>query len=360
MQKKTIVGSDISYASNTNYVNGLHRVIVETNSNLAKILNPDKYEFRTVNLSQSFKYLENEYLSRNLVINPSRNISFEDTNVVLLMDGNIDYAYKYLKKTASKIPVIALIHDLIPIFHPELTELGDEFKKLFRLYIMKILSIADHLIFTSQQTKNEFDSLGWAFDGSIDVIHLGAFNTIYLNKSVNSGIKVVVTNTIEPRKGYDDILDAFDLLLKSNNNIFLSIIGKYGWKSEGIKERILNHPEFENRLRWYTGITDEEMNKIYANSSISIVASHYEGFGLTLEEGLNYGNKVIAREIEVFKERSNENLYFFKGGAQELCTAILDVHSRDWNPVGLEHVRSMSDFAFDIKNIIELYSNALN
>jgi hypothetical protein len=102
MQKKTIVGSDISYASNTNYVNGLHRVIVETNSNLAKILNPDKYEFRTVNLSQSFKYLENEYLSRNLVINPSRNISFEDTNVVLLMDGNIDYAYKYLKKQHQK------------------------------------------------------------------------------------------------------------------------------------------------------------------------------------------------------------------------------------------------------------------
>jgi len=351
---KINVASDISYSSNTDYANGLHRVVVETNQNLKEILSPDKYRFSTLNLSNSKKFLKNIYLANKLEINSSLGLTFEDADILLLMDGNIDYVYQSLLKSGSKQIVIALIHDLIPIFHPELTQFGEDFRKLYKLYIQKILKISHHIIFTSEVIKKEFELLGWDFEGCTHVFHLGTFYSPLVNKSLNDpSINIVVTNTIEPRKGYEDILDAFDLLRREGEDVWMTIIGKYGWNAEIIRERILSHRDFGVRLKWYSGISDEEMESIHTNSSISIVASHYEGFGLTLEEGLSYGNKVVARSIGVFKERPNPNLYYFEGGGKELSNVIRHVHSVDWDPEGMPKIRKMRDFASDIARLIE-------
>jgi hypothetical protein len=95
-----------------------------------------------------------------------------------------------------------------------------------------------------------------------------------------------------------------------------------------------------------------DLEDLYRQSNISVVASYAEGFGLTVEEGLAYGNKVIARGIDVFKERPYANLHFFTGKGLELAKKIIEVSSMKLDIPSISKIRTMKDFADDLKNLI--------
>ncbi len=360
MKKQSVVASDISYAAGTSYVNGLHRVLVELNQNLYKILPKISYDFSTLNLRDADKFQKNDYLRNNLVIG-SGNKSFNEIDILLLCDGNLGYAFEELMKARKKMEVFGFIHDLLPIFHPQYFSHSEDFVRSFKTYIMKMINISTHLVFFSERVLEDFLSLGWSYNGQLHVIPLGAFNSVRHEKeSTKEEISILVVNTIEPRKGYVDIMDAFDELLDGGYQVRLTIVGRYGWSSEEVRQRILQHRFYNKQLFWYPGISDEQVSKLYAKSSISIVASFEEGFGLTLEEALFQCNKVIARDIPIFRERQNDNLYFFQGNGSDLAKSILDTHYLAWKESGFAQVRTMSEMAQDVFHLIDSSCSSVN
>ena len=353
MKNQRIIVSDISYAANSSYINGLHRVLVELNQNLNNILPVFSYDFSTLNLRNAAEFQKNDYLRNNLVIGSS-NRSLNEVDILLLCDGNVGYAFDELIKSKKEIEVFGFIHDLLPIFHPQYFSHDENFIRSFKTYLMKMMKISTHLVFFSKRVLEDFYSLGWSFDGQLHVIPLGAFDVLqYEKETIQEEISILVVNTIEPRKGYVDILDAFDELLASGNKVRLTIVGKYGWSSEEVLQRIHQHHLFNKQLFWYPGISDEQVLRLYAQSSISIVASFEEGFGLTLEEALFQRNKVVARNIPVFRERQNDNLYFFQGNGSDLAKSILSTHARLWRESGLEQIRTMKEMAHDVFQLID-------
>jgi glycosyltransferase involved in cell wall biosynthesis len=108
------------------------------------------------------------------------------------------------------------------------------------------------------------------------------------------------------------------------------------------------------KLFWRQNLLDAQVDEIYAASDIAFNVSYSEGFGLSIEEGLNKGLKVIARDIPVFRERDYPNLYFFKGGSQELRNAIKEVSVLPLKPIKPHEIRTMESFANDVVQIIKL------
>ncbi|MCS3903568.1 glycosyltransferase involved in cell wall biosynthesis [Methylohalomonas lacus] len=139
-------------------------------------------------------------------------------------------------------------------------------------------------------------------------------------EQIRSRPAFVTVATIEPRKGYLQLLDAFEQLWSNGWDVNLVIVGQEGWRDLAdsqrrtipeIASRIRKHEERNRRLFWLAGISDEYLEQIYAASTCLIAASEGEGFGLPLIEAAQHRLPIIARDIPVFREVAGDYAYYF-------------------------------------------------
>jgi glycosyltransferase involved in cell wall biosynthesis len=123
----------------------------------------------------------------------------------------------------------------------------------------------------------------------------------------------LMVGTIEPRKGHAFVLDAFDRLWEKGANVCLVVIGKQGWMSEALADRMRRHPLAGKQLIWLQHVSDEYLGHIFEAVHALIAASEGEGFGLPLVEAAQRGLPVIARDIPVFREVSSAFATYFDG-----------------------------------------------
>ncbi len=116
--------------------------------------------------------------------------------------------------------------------------------------------------------------------------------------------------TLEPRKGYAVTLDACELAWRRGADFHLVIIGRYGWRSEALRGRILNHAEYGQRLFWLQDAHDAELELAYRRCHCLIQSSIAEGFGLPIAEAAFHATPVIASDLPVFREVGGEALAY--------------------------------------------------
>lgn len=141
---------------------------------------------------------------------------------------------------------------------------------------------------------------------------------------------MLMVGTIEPRKGYDVALAAFERLWKTApaKAPDLIIIGNSGWMTDALQDRIRSHPEQGNRLHWLEGVSDESLCLFYQGCRGLMMASYEEGFGLPLIEAAMHGCPVLARDLPVFREQGLANVAFFDDDRPEpLAHRIMDLAS---------------------------------
>ena len=138
---------------------------------------------------------------------------------------------------------------------------------------------------------------------------------------------VVMVGTIEPRKGYDVALPAFEQLWRTRSDApDLVIIGKAGWKTEALQRRLRSHPEHGRRLHWLAQVSDEGLCRIYESARGVLVASRAEGLGLPLVEAAMNRRYVLARDLAVFREQQLSNvIYFQDDDAEALGARLMDL-----------------------------------
>ena len=103
---------------------------------------------------------------------------------------------------------------------------------------------------------------------------------------------VTVASADVPLKGLDFLLEALSDLAKVYPNISLSIIGEQ--KKGGHTERLLKKLRLEDRVRFFSNITQEELRKTYCEAEIAIIPSLYEGFGFAAIEAMACGVPLIS------------------------------------------------------------------
>jgi glycosyltransferase involved in cell wall biosynthesis len=135
----------------------------------------------------------------------------------------------------------------------------------------------------------------------------------------------LLVGTIEPRKGYGQMIEAFSALWSQGVDVNLVIVGKVGWNIDSLVQTISTHKELGKHLYWLQGITDEYLERIYASSACLIAASEAEGFGLPIIEAAKHGIPVIARDIPVFREVAGDAAFYFSDKSQStISDQILD------------------------------------
>jgi len=70
-------------------------------------------------------------------------------------------------------------------------------------------------------------------------------------------------NTLESRKGHGHGLNAFEQLRQRGRDINLIIVGKPGWKTEALQQRLCTYPQIKANLYWMDNASDELLELLY-------------------------------------------------------------------------------------------------
>lgn len=237
------------------------------------------------------------------------------------------------------IPVYFVVYDLLPIQFPQFWPAEHRVDKVHEEWLTVVCEgdgalciskvVADELDEWMKKTlppKSNFQiswfHLGADLQGSLPTFGLPEDAEIVL-KSLSKRDSFLLVGTLEPRKGYSQVLQAFEILWSEGVDVNLVIVGKKGWVVDGLLTKLESHPELGGRLFWLQGVSDEYLGKIYEASTCLIAASEGEGFGLPLIEAGQHGIPIIARDLPVFKEVAGEGAYYFHGlDGKSLAMAI--------------------------------------
>lgn len=147
----------------------------------------------------------------------------------------------------------------------------------------------------------------------------------------------LMVGTLEPRKGHAQALAAFERLWAAGQEIVLVIVGKMGWRIDGLADRIRHHRELGKRLFWLEGISDEYLGKLYRQAQFLLAASEGEGFGLPLIEAARNGLPLLVRDLPVFHEVAGEGAFYFPDNRDpstlaDAISAWLELKARQDHP----------------------------
>ena len=159
------------------------------------------------------------------------------------------------------------------------------------------------------------------------------------------GLTLLMVGTIEPRKGYLDVIEAASLLWERGLAFQLVIVGREGWTDlpEGQRRTIpltvaaiRRHPQLGRRLFWFDAASDVELDQLYRRADGLIGASYGEGFGIPLIEAASYGLPLLVRDLPVFREVTRGQAVTFPLAADrdQLATALAGFLGRLADPEG--------------------------
>jgi alpha-1,2-rhamnosyltransferase len=143
--------------------------------------------------------------------------------------------------------------------------------------------------------------------------------------------------TLEPRKGYHVSLDAMEELWKHGIDVHFVIVGRYGWMSDVLQRRILEHEEHGKHLHWLQNANDAELHCLYSSAHALVFASIAEGFGLPIIEAANDGLPVIASDIPIFREVGGKNISYFRAlDSSDLARKLREAMTKERQPQKIE------------------------
>ena len=132
--------------------------------------------------------------------------------------------------------------------------------------------------------------------------------------------------TIEPRKNQRRIAEAYAQYLSAGGEPMpLVFVGRYGWMMEDF-HRELAALDISAKVVFTGYVDDAELAWLYRNCRANIYTSHFEGFGLPVLEGMEFGAPTIASDCTALREIAGDAAILVKpGDTEELARAMLHV-----------------------------------
>ena len=106
-----------------------------------------------------------------------------------------------------------------------------------------------------------------------------------ISKLNNSNI--IAVGRLEPVKAFDDLIDVMSIVIKENANIKLNICGN-GSQMDTLQDKI-KKMNLENNISLLGFKKPKDLSKIYQKSSLYVLTSHEESFGLVVIEAMSFG-----------------------------------------------------------------------
>lgn len=229
--------------------------------------------------------------------------------------------------TIRKNKKAVAVHDLSFIDCPEFV--SDKNRDFLQKWVPRSIKNSDLVITISEFTKSRIKEVYGVSDDKIHVTPIPPVDQVQPDTGIiekyglGEGF-VLFVGTIEPRKNITGLLEAYSLLDDDIKHKWpLVLAGGKGWHDEKILERIETLKNAGLNIVQTGYITDAERSALYQGSSLCVLPSHYEGFGMPVLEAMSYGKAVALSDIPVLHEVAGDaGIYFNQNDPQSIADCI--------------------------------------
>jgi glycosyltransferase involved in cell wall biosynthesis len=206
-------------------------------------------------------------------------------------------------------PVVVTVHDILPYLlrdDPALSVYRHRVDRLMDDLAMRGLRRADRLIADSHYTKHTVvETLGVPPE-RIDVVHLGVDTERFRPQPVpesfrrrydlpEGGAYVLAVGSEDPRKDLPTLLRAIALLRRDAVEATLLKVGKPAFTEQRARNlRLCRELGIADAVRWFDGVSEDDLPLFYNVANVFAFPSRYEGFGFPVLEALACGTPVVA------------------------------------------------------------------
>jgi glycosyltransferase involved in cell wall biosynthesis len=162
--------------------------------------------------------------------------------------------------------------------------------------------------------------------GSVDIIPLGVDTRVFHPRDTARvpGRIVAVTSAESPVKGLPVLLRAV-AKVATERDVRLTVVGKAA--TGGPTERLIAELSLADRVRFTSGISDDELAGLLASAELAVVPSLYEGFSLPAVEHMASGTPLVASRAGAVPEVTGDAAELVTpGDPEELAAALRRLH----------------------------------
>lgn len=199
---------------------------------------------------------------------------------------------------------VPLIHDLIPVAHPEFARAGQA--ETHKRRIITTAALADAIIVNSAATAAELAPWLAARPDRplVAVAPLGVSPCLVEAPPVAMRPYFVALGTIEPRKNHLLLLNLWRQFANTMGGAAprLLVVGRRGWENENVLDMLERCSALDGLVRECGSLPDREVASLLRGARALLFPSFAEGFGLPLAESLALGVPALASDLPALRE----------------------------------------------------------
>ena len=229
---------------------------------------------------------------------------------------------------------VVMIHDTIPLDHPEYQTEASRAKFIERL--TAVINYANRIVVPSDVVRENIEQrmVGTGHRVPVVVAPIGIdFGPPPVDIERSEKPYFVALGTIEPRKNHALLLDIWERMsrkMEEDRIPELRIIGARGWRNEEVFNR-LDNASFMGRTVFELGpLSDKEMKRQLAGATGLLFPSFVEGYGLPPFEAASFGVQTIASPLRTTEIHLGDMaIYADPTDMYQWFTAIRELASED-------------------------------
>jgi len=206
----------------------------------------------------------------------------------------------------SSLKPLYLVHDLIPITHPEYCRAGEAARHEVRMRTM--LRTGHGIVAISAATLEEFTAHAKAMAFPLPATAVALLAPAQLPAPAPArpmeAPYFVMLGTIEPRKNHWLMLQLWRQLIERLGEAAprLVIVGQRGWLCDNVMDMLERCELLQGFVFQQAGCSDAELATWLGHSQALLFPTFAEGYGMPLAEALALGVPVIASDLPAFRE----------------------------------------------------------
>jgi glycosyltransferase involved in cell wall biosynthesis len=231
-------------------------------------------------------------------IRPSISVGGRRADLVLVPGGfwSGDSAARIRSLAARGTKVRVMVYDLFPVRNPEWYE--PRLRRDFADALAVVAEVADRIVTLSAEVAGQLlddypattDKVRTAIPALWAHSPRGSIGPVPELLPLIADPFVLAVGTVEPRKNYRVILDAWRVVREDPRmaHASLAIVGRHGWMADDIESEIARDAVRLGIVR-LTHATDDALEALYGACHATVHASWAEGFGLPARESVARG-----------------------------------------------------------------------
>jgi glycosyltransferase involved in cell wall biosynthesis len=271
------------------------------------------------------------------VLLPSKKVLTPNATILNIGHNGLDSAQYINWIKRHQLRLVAMIHDLIPITHPQFSRAHED--KRHQKRMKNALCNAYLLIYNSHSTQESFNQFAKLLDtptppGLVNHLPPAALKKSTLQSPLSSPYFLML-GTIEGRKNHALILNVWKTLSMRLGKACpkLVIIGQRGWECELVLQFLDQSNHLDGVVIEKNACSDGELAQWLSHAQALLFPSFIEGYGLPLLESFSLGTPVIASNLPVFQEIAGDIPLFLSPNSVDDWTHAVEMFCNTDSPI---------------------------